>query len=270
MGDAAPLLLSSPSHSILVFVLVVLLVPRALLCEGDDYVHYTECCRSFSCGTVQNLTYPFWGGGRPQFCGLEGFKVECYEEQHPILEYQAQKYRVLKIDQHLRTMTIARMDLMDGTCLRVFWNTSTMESTLFNMTPAVGSLSIFYGCLGTLKNISNEFECFYNVSRKSAFYMEDVFLNRKLPFDVTCCLTSIKVPVLHNTLDDLGRGNISLLEALNRGFDVQYSDQPECSACTSSGGFCGSNSSSPSSSFTCYCRDKPYARTCNHPGTFFR
>ncbi|XP_030455514.2 LEAF RUST 10 DISEASE-RESISTANCE LOCUS RECEPTOR-LIKE PROTEIN KINASE-like 2.8 [Syzygium oleosum] len=166
-------------------------------------------------------------------------------------------------------MTIARMDLMDGMCLREFLNTSIMESTLFHMNPAVKSLSIFYGCLDTLKNVSNEFECFYNDSRKSAFFMDDIFLNSH-PFNVTNCIKSIKVPVLQSALDDIGRRNISLQEALNRGFDAQYSDQPECSACASSGGLCSSSSSSSSSSFTCHCRNKPNARTCNHPGTFFR
>ncbi|KAF8010325.1 hypothetical protein BT93_J1064 [Corymbia citriodora subsp. variegata] len=265
MGDAATLLLSSTSHYILVFVLVILIVPQVLFCEGDNDVHYTACGCSFNCGTVANIAYPFWGGGRPQFCGLPGFKVECYEDEFPIFEYQAQKYRVLKIDRHLRTMTITRMDLMDDPCLREFRNTSMMDSTLFHMTPAVRNLSIFYGCFDTWKNISNEFECFYDVFRKSAFFMDDIFLYRKLPVKLTSCVARIKVPVLGNVLDDLGRGNISLREALNRGFDVQYSDHPECPTCASSGGFCGSNTSSSSSSFTCYCRDKPYARTCNHP-----
>ncbi|KAI6683429.1 hypothetical protein NL676_029342 [Syzygium grande] len=59
-------------------------------------------------------------------------------------------------------------------------NTSMMDSTLFHMNPAVKSLSIFYGCLDTLKNKHNEFECFYDDSRKSAFFMDDIFC-RLLP-----------------------------------------------------------------------------------------
>ncbi|KAF8037742.1 hypothetical protein BT93_B0548 [Corymbia citriodora subsp. variegata] len=268
MGDAATPLPSSTSRSILIFVLVVLIIPQVLLCEGDNDVQYTACSHSFNCGTITNVSYPFWGGNRPQFCGLEGFKLECHEDEYPILEYQEQKYGVLKIDQHLRTMTIVRVDLMDNTCLHEFRNTSMMDSTLFHMTPAVRNLSIFFGCLGTPKNISNEFECLYNDSRKSAFFMDDIFLEREIQFDITSCVISINVPVLQSALYDIARG-ISLQKALNKGFNVQYSDQPECPACTSSGGLCGSNSSSSSSSFTCYCCDKPYARTCNHPGTFF-
>ncbi|KAK3440495.1 hypothetical protein EUGRSUZ_B00756, partial [Eucalyptus grandis] len=240
-----------------------------LLCEGDDDVYYTECRRSFNCGTISNITYPFWGSSRPQFCGLPPFRVECYEDEFPIFEYQEQKYRVLKIDQHLRTMTITRIDLMEGTCLHEFRNTSIMDSTLFHMTPVVKSLNIFYGCLDTMKNISNEFECFYNVVRKLAFFIDDIFLDRGLCSFITNCVTSIKVPVLWSALDDVGRRNISLQEALNQGFDVQYSDHPECPTCASSDGFCGSNASSSSSSFTCYRRDKPHPRTCNDPGTFF-
>ncbi|KAF8037887.1 hypothetical protein BT93_B0659 [Corymbia citriodora subsp. variegata] len=265
MGDAATPLPSSTSRSILIFVLVVLIIPQVLLCEGDNDVQYTACSPSFNCGTVTNVSYPFWGGNRPQFCGLEGFELECHQDKYPIFEYQEQKYGVLKIDQHLRTMTIVRMDLMDNTCLHEFRNTSMMDSTLFNMTPAVKNLSIFFGCLGTLKNISNEFEWLYNDSRKSAFFMDENFLEREIRFDITSCVISIIVPVLQSALYDIARG-ISLQKALNQGFNVQYSDQPECLACTSSGGLCGSNSSSSSSSFTCYCCDKPYARTCNHPG----
>ncbi|KAF8037644.1 hypothetical protein BT93_B0498 [Corymbia citriodora subsp. variegata] len=268
MGDAATPLPSSTSRSILIFVLVILIIPQVLLCEGDNDVQYTACSHSFNCGTITNVTYPFWGGDRPHFCGLEGFELECHEDEYPILEHREQKYGVLKIDQHLHTMTIVRMDLMDDTCLHEFRNTSMMDSTLFNMTPAVKSLSIFFGCLGTSKNISNEFECLYNDSRKSAFFMDENFLEREIQFDITSCIISINVPVLQSALHDLRRGE-SLQKALNQGFNVQYSDQPECLACTSSGGLCGSNSSSSSSSFTCYCCDKPYARTCNHPGTFF-
>ncbi|KAK2632481.1 hypothetical protein EUGRSUZ_L01497 [Eucalyptus grandis] len=252
MGNTATLLLSSPSCSILVFILIGLIIPQVLLCEGDDNVHYTECRHSFNCGTVSNITYPFWGGSRPQFCGLPAFRVECYEDKFPIFEYQEQKYRVLKIDQHLRTMTITRIDLMEGTCLHEFRTTSIMDSTLFHMTPVVKSLNIFYGCLDTMKNISNEFKCFYDVVRKSAFFIDDIFLDRGL------------CPVLWSALNDVGRRDISLQEALNQGFDVQYSDHPECPTCTSHG-FCGSNTSSSSSSFTCYCRDKPHPRTCNDP-----
>ncbi|KAK3440500.1 hypothetical protein EUGRSUZ_B00766, partial [Eucalyptus grandis] len=235
----------------------------------DNDVYYTECYRSFNCGTIANITYPFWGGSRPQFCGLPAFRVECYEDEFPIFEYQEQKYRVLKIDQHLRTMTITRMDLMEGTCLHEFRNTSIMDSTLFHMTPAVKSLSIFYGCLDTMKNISNEFKCFYDFIRKSAFFIDDIFLDRELPLFVNSCITSIKVPILQSTLNDLERGNINLQEALNQGFDTQYIDHPDCLTCASSGGFCSSNSSSSSSSFTCYCRNKPHACTCNDPGMFF-
>ncbi|KAL3748819.1 hypothetical protein ACJRO7_009973 [Eucalyptus globulus] len=244
MGDAATPLLSFPSRSILIFILVGLIIPQVLLCEGDDNVHYTQCRHSFNCGTVTNITI------------LSGEAADPNSDEYPIFEYQEQTYRVLKIDQHLRMMTIARMDLMDVTCLGEFRNTSMMDSTLFHMTPAVRNLSIFYGCLITWKNISDEFECLYGNLKRLGFFMEDNFLNRKFPFNLTICLTSIKVPVIRSALDDIRRGKISLREALNRGFDL------ECLACTSSSRFCGSN-------FTCYCCDKPCTCTYNDPGMFF-
>lgn len=90
-------------------------------------------------------------------------------------------------------MTITRIDLMESTCLHEFRTTSIMDSTLFHMTPVVKSLNIFYGCLDTMKNISNEFKSFYDVVRKSAFFIDDIFLDRGLCSFITNCVTSIKV-----------------------------------------------------------------------------
>ncbi|RVW59577.1 hypothetical protein CK203_103319 [Vitis vinifera] len=55
-----------------------------LICSGHlpatlsaGVTFFPNCNRTFSCGSLQNITYPFTGGDRPEHCGPPGFRLIC-------------------------------------------------------------------------------------------------------------------------------------------------------------------------------------------------
>ncbi|KAL0343368.1 UNVERIFIED_CONTAM: hypothetical protein Sangu_1224200 [Sesamum angustifolium] len=48
---------------------------------------YPNCNRTFSCGPITNITYPFSGGERPAHCGFPGFSLTCRDKHHYRVDY---------------------------------------------------------------------------------------------------------------------------------------------------------------------------------------
>jgi hypothetical protein len=94
-----------------------------------------------------------------------------------------------------------------------------------------------------------------------------------LPTLVEECNHNIKVPILGSSatalLEEYPRGGAPeevLQQAMNQGFEVEYSDvlASSCRACEASDGVCGSNVKEP---FVCYCSDdQVQSYTCPKPG----
>ncbi|KAK7320046.1 hypothetical protein RJT34_04776 [Clitoria ternatea] len=211
---------------------------------------FSICSQSFSCGTLTNVSYPFWGGNIPQICGKSniGFKLTCMHDRNTSIQIGSQKFNVLSINQTASTMRIVRTDLVYDHCSSNFTNTS-LSSSPFSFLPTVQNVTVFYKC--PFENVGgNTFFTCRNDSNRHGFYVVD---NGTQVKQFQNCGVSVQVQVAK---DVVIRGSEDGVEALEKGFDVGYDAElsSECSACRESGGVCGSNEND-SSQFSCHCSD---------------
>ncbi|KAJ6359130.1 hypothetical protein OIU76_000776 [Salix suchowensis] len=80
----AHLLLLLYHHRPVTTVFFVLILLSTSYGDGDNK-EYRACKKHFSCGVFSNLSYPFWGGDRPEFCGHKGFELKCEKDQFPTI-----------------------------------------------------------------------------------------------------------------------------------------------------------------------------------------
>jgi hypothetical protein len=145
--------------AIFVFVSVLLFLSVAVtptLFTSDDITSLSfKCAPTFDCGPFKNLSYPFTNTTHPANCGMPEFRLSC-EDNSPKLTIASRSYRVLRLDQAAKTMTLARSDLWDTTCPQEYTN-STLDSFGFTYATDNEDLTLFYGCswglLATLPNL---------------------------------------------------------------------------------------------------------------------
>ncbi|KAL2241403.1 UNVERIFIED_CONTAM: LEAF RUST 10 DISEASE-RESISTANCE LOCUS RECEPTOR-LIKE PROTEIN KINASE-like 2.1 [Sesamum indicum] len=173
---------------------------------------YPNCNRTFSCGPITNITYPFSGGDRPAHCGFPGFSLTCRDNNITELTTQTSlTYRVLQIHQPQKTLILSRSDLYNNTCPSEFHNT-TLNSTLFSYDgPQNDDLNLFYGCNVSAMPTSpyNHFSC----NSPGLKFTDSYYLVGPIPHDpilrIIYCRMIISVPVLRsasNGLTDFGLG----------------------------------------------------------------
>ena len=101
-----------------------------------------------NCGNLQGIAHPFWGGNRPESCGIRHFQLQCVEEQQTLILFDdIQKFRLLNIDQPAGSMTLARTDICDNACPQGYTNISLpTDGFLKYKEQTVSNLIIYYGC----------------------------------------------------------------------------------------------------------------------------
>ncbi|THG19857.1 hypothetical protein TEA_020953 [Camellia sinensis var. sinensis] len=220
------------------------------------------------------MRYPFWGDGRPQYCGHPQFQLKCQNTEYPTVTINDRSFQVLGINQSSHVMTIARIDLWDSYCTQNLSNIS-LDGNFFWYSQAVRDLFMFYDCTQNnfTRGLSNNFTCTNLGSdggKSLGFYADESLLRALLLGNVTkfegvLCRVSVEVPVLRVALDELSSKSLSLQEALNQGFEVvYYAENAACLGCEESGGICGSDSSSLV--FVCHCQDHTHPRNCRNDG----
>ncbi|KAL2531611.1 Protein kinase family protein [Abeliophyllum distichum] len=246
----------SPSLSSLITIFIATILTAAR--SQDTTTTYANCNRTFSCGTIRNITYPFIGGGRPSHCGLLEFTLTCRDNTVTELIHNSVAYRVLQLDQAQKFMILAPSLLYNNTCPSQFHN-STLNSTLFRYDgPENEVVNLIYGCNASVMSVKphNIFNCSSSISN----FTDSYYVIGPVPTDPILsfifCSISIRVPVLMDSGDRLTRLRISLREALMLGFSVKYNDPYErnCSQCNGFGGQCGFDLISDQS--ICICDDK--------------
>ncbi|KAA8529116.1 hypothetical protein F0562_034085 [Nyssa sinensis] len=246
-------------HSSSLLLLITVLISVGISASPHmiiDGERYKECSRRFECGSVKNITYPFWGEGRNKDCGLPEFKLECRDD-YPVMEIMSEDYRVLSIDQKSCTMNVVRMDFLDDACPDKFVNI-TIDQALFHYAPKPSAryldLSLFYNCPSPIS--SNHFTCTGNgIAVGDCYYATTPTWKNQ----TQSCKGHIVVPILQKSLEKLQHGSERLYEVLRSGFDLKYKYDvlQYCSRCLHSGGQCGSNSSS--NEFACFRPERPTA-----------
>ncbi|PON38961.1 Wall-associated receptor kinase, C-terminal [Parasponia andersonii] len=212
---------------------------------SSDTQEFIQCSRPYKCGTLRNLSFPFWGNDRPEFCGHQSFELDCRYKQYP---------------------TSGR----DNPCSPKFLNT-TLDHNLFRYpetsgrsseTISIQNLTLIYGCLRPLpefKSLPNNFSCEHGGGSGDGdvVYYADDYLMRILRPQLGMCREVVRVPVFKTALENTMGGKVELKEALNRGFEVEYyyysSRLQGCRSCEESGGCCGFNTTTQK--FLCFCRD---------------
>ena len=246
--------------SILTITIVFFLttLPQSYSQKNDTY---SICSQPFSCGLI-NVSYPFWGGNRPQFCGSRGFKLTCMNNQNTSIQVGSQKFHLLSINQTARTMRMVRTDLVYDHCSSSFINTS-LSGSPFHSLPTVQNVTIFYDCPSGNSVVGNTFTC-RNDSSKHGFYV----VNGTQLQQFQNCRVSVQVQVSRDVVWDPAENGLK--KALDQGFDVQYDAEwaSQCTACMESGGTCGTNEND-SPQFSCYCPGGTHDSACpTHKSTF--
>ncbi|XP_058193718.1 LEAF RUST 10 DISEASE-RESISTANCE LOCUS RECEPTOR-LIKE PROTEIN KINASE-like 2.1 isoform X2 [Rhododendron vialii] len=249
--------------------ILLILGSVAFSCYSQEDGRYFTCLQDFSCGqTIQKVRYPFWGDGRPQFCGHPSFGLKCQNNEYPTIEIDNRAFRVHDIDpsSKKKTITLASSDLWESYCTQELHNI-TLDDKLFTYGQTNRVLFLFYNCTSEARtiNIPYNFTCEIGGIERLGLYTNETFFNgiENSQYTTISCNQSVEVQVFRETVDKLLEGSLTLQEGLRRGFEVVYdANKTICARCQHSGGFCGSDSSE----FACHCRDRTYPATCQSPG----
>ncbi|CAA3020901.1 Hypothetical predicted protein [Olea europaea subsp. europaea] len=225
---------------------VLLYIPGSLCQNGGKYA---ACGAPSRRAGIQGVSYPFWGGNRPDYCGYPDFQLNNCQGDVPILTITSRQYRVLEINSTAHTLKVAREDLWNTTCPRFLYNT-TLDRTLFEFSPNDQNITLHYGCStssGQPAPLSpHMFNCTVNGTNSGSLLTigED---SPSIPGTGTdiICDTNIFVPVNEMAAGNLAGSTASILllqDALASGFSLQWSaNNRVCRKCIRSGGLCGTN-----------------------------
>lgn len=238
---------SSSSFFFFFIILILITLPQSYSQENDTL---SVCSQPYTCGSLTNISYPFWGHNRPHYCGVTGFQLQCHNNQNTTIQASSQTFNVLHINQTSFTMRLVLQNFSYDVCPPNVTNTS-LSGTLFRFLPNVENITVLYNCPSQV-SASHNFTC-QNNSSERGFYVKETQL-QQFP-GLENCGFSVQVPVLE------GVSLNSLKEAVKEGFDVQY-NASECTACRDSGGVCGTNQND-NSVFSCYCHDGTHESDCS-------
>ncbi|KAL8532039.1 hypothetical protein ACS0TY_008592 [Phlomoides rotata] len=221
-------------HILLIFIQTTLLSISSSQKDNE----YATCSKSFQCGKLSNLSYPFWGGARPLSCGYPGFQLNCGGDV-PLLNISSLSYRLLNVDLSTYTLRVAREDLWNNTC-PTFLHKTTLDPVYFDLSPDSSDreVTLYYGC--GANRLLNQFSC--DVDGVTTVNVFDVS-SRGLGSNIKCT-GNITVPVNRTAAAALETPTDSsvrvLQDALASGFSVRWSaDNQNCSSCRQSNGTCG-------------------------------
>ncbi|XP_074289829.1 LEAF RUST 10 DISEASE-RESISTANCE LOCUS RECEPTOR-LIKE PROTEIN KINASE-like 2.4 [Silene latifolia] len=245
------------SFHIIVIILTLTTIP-ATLCRRSD--EFNACSKTFTCGNMKGLSYPFYGLNRPQYCGHPGFELlNCDQNTQQIqMMILSQKFYVLAINSTASTMTVARQDFFDGFgCPSALVNI-TIDFSLFQYTNSDSNITLIYGdCVSKC----SRFSC--PLSGEICFLTDKLML--KFNMSKVVCPNKLFLPVHKTDLMAMDKANDGyyLPSSARNGFELKWNaNDGLCRQCVGSGGQCGHDSKS--NKFFCFCTDES---KCPFPGS---
>ncbi|AEE34584.1 wall-associated receptor kinase carboxy-terminal protein [Arabidopsis thaliana] len=197
---------------------------------------------------LPNVTYPFWGVNKPNYCGQTEFQLTCKNNQNLTLVLTNLSLQVISFDLENQTLTVVDESLFEGRCPSMSLNFTGANQ--FTIAPTVEKIDLFICPASQMVSPLSAFTC-----RKSNGEIVTYYAFK--PSDsVTDCVKMGEYPVLSSLLDEFQRSRLKLKEALVKGFDLRFNirDDQSCRGCSNSHGVCGSEP--VSGSFQCLCYDK--------------
>ncbi|KAI5559280.1 hypothetical protein BDE02_17G099400 [Populus trichocarpa] len=257
------------------FITMIFICGSALVFANDDE-RYVNCSKSFDCGDVKGVGYPFWGSNRPDYCGYPELKLDC-SDQDPEITIEKLTYKVLGIDNQTRTLSVARKDYAENICPTLILNTTWIPN-LLNYTSDDQNITIYYGCptQGALitSTVLPQFPCEINATQMTGYFTAFANLSvlgssaSSLISYLASCKDSIIVPLRESAFQQILSTPTAaqLLGSLNQGFGLEWNASNSlCDTCQLSGGQCGYNQTT--TAFTCYCKDQPQQFSCQQSPT---
>lgn len=257
-----PTHMKPPLHnpSSIVFLLVFLFIsisntiPTSV---GADDDRFTNCSRnSFSCGFISNITYPFWGDNRPDYCGLPDFQLAC-ESNIPNIIIQSLKYRILYLGLTSQLLTVSRDDVsFYSACMTEQYKNNTFDPATFQYVDGVVNVTFLYQCVST-NNTSFQ----SNIGSTGCYGSDGTYhgtvyyvLGQVYVSDCKSVIMPIQATkteaFLHQQID----------EALHEGFGLKWTvNNEQCNTCAESGGECGNDDGQ----FVCFCKEGPKKPSCS-------
>ncbi|GAB4827907.1 hypothetical protein Ancab_034791 [Ancistrocladus abbreviatus] len=232
------------------FLLIILISTHLQKSLHAQSSKYETCGQTFPCGNMM-ISYPFYGGRRPDYCGYPGFNLSCAGP--PQIAIMSQMYYVRGINTSTGSMTVARQDYWSNHCPTSLLNI-TMDFTLFSYTSTDANISLYYDCPSSLST-AIEANCNTNVFSGNAYFVTSS-LAKKLNIQAVCS-SYLFVPVLQSAADtiDSNASLGSVISALLDGFGLQWTaSNDRCNECLKSGGQCGYDWDKKEP--TCYCANQ--------------
>ncbi|KAK7340936.1 hypothetical protein VNO77_21654 [Canavalia gladiata] len=254
------------------FLIITIILNQIPISSCANDVHYEKCSSSFRCANLKNLTYPFWGSSRPQYCGHPAFELQCRGEV-ATFTIMSESYRVLEVRDSDHRLRVERSDYWNNTCPTSLRNT-TIDCNFFHYGPDSRNLTLYYDCPsppfpqpGTA-SFSPRFNCSVNGTQKDNYFMMESILENadtssSLSEIMGTCKSRVIVPILESEAELIETNStvVNLKVALDHGFDVDWdANNSLCDECHNSGGHCGYSPSS--GDFACYCRDGSFPSSC--------
>ncbi|XP_060960032.1 LEAF RUST 10 DISEASE-RESISTANCE LOCUS RECEPTOR-LIKE PROTEIN KINASE-like 1.3 isoform X1 [Cannabis sativa] len=209
---------------------------------------YSACSNKYRCGSIGDVDFPFWGDGRPEYCGHPKLKLGC-QGNNAIIEIEGIKYQVLEIEKETPIIKIARVDFLNNGICSPLYGDTTLDKDIFEYAPASEAITIFYGCNST-DNMYGGFDC--NPGGKS-FILPGNNTMEKIDAHFSCrsnVIVRVSDPV--QTYAEFMNSTL-IEEALKEGYPVSYKVEfAGCENCRKSGGVCGYDWGVNRT--TCYCQ----------------
>ncbi|KAG6584346.1 LEAF RUST 10 DISEASE-RESISTANCE LOCUS RECEPTOR-LIKE PROTEIN KINASE-like 2.8, partial [Cucurbita argyrosperma subsp. sororia] len=260
----------TPSLPLFLFFFFTIVWHDLPLCFGDGTVdEFKACDVYYNCGDFVNITYPFWGNERPEFCGRREFELNCKDNKTTTMEISSIEFHVLNIRRLNHTMTIARSDLRTDFCPKIEIKTTTIDYRLFKYTLNDLNLSVWYDCPlqpGILDNYRFTCGSEGEIRGRANYAFETEALNRS--GNMSECRLNIEVTITKEVFEETHKNRTMAVEqGVKRGFDVEYGDfyTVACEGCKEYGGKCGGNATHE---FYCICGSgdiNPYVCRPNLP-----
>lgn len=261
-------------HSMIISLHLLFILPCHHAHDFRGY--YTNCSRNFSCGErIREIGYPFWGGERPEYCGLPGLKLSCRDDKYPVLDTGLDyPFQVVDINQTSHELNMRREDLQVDRCPSKKIN-STLNNNIFDLGAQTEDLHMFYNCSADTKIAPENSTSRDNLTCTSSDLGTRTvvfFGNESFPvyhFEaLKYCKFRIIVQVDKTVLEDFKK-NITkgVDELLSPNLVAYYKiNDIACEACKSWGGICWSGFGIKE--FTCLCQNGAYDHPCPKPGVF--